>query len=182
MKAPPQTTIADLERKAEFKLLSKRRMLGLVQAAKRGDQDWRSRADDWLSEVKGRHKESFESLEKEWLEWRQTRLRTTPRQSGTIEVICNIPRKGKWMLLKFRSTAPDRPEILWSEIQSWLKDCGEDLNELDYCHIWDEEGRVDPEAQRMPIDGERLAFLLKAKNDPDDIEASSHPEDGDSAI
>jgi hypothetical protein len=182
IKAPPQSTIESLEKRAKVKPLSKKRMLELVQAAKRGDPDWRSRAEDWLLEVKGRYKESFESLEKEWLEWRQARLRTTPRQNGTIEIICNGPGTGKWRLVNFKCTAPYRPEVLWTEIQSWLKDCGEDLSDLDYFHIWDEDGRVDPGIQRMPIDGERFAFLLKLKDNQEDIERTSHPDDGESAI
>jgi hypothetical protein len=51
------------------KLLDKKRMIELVLAAKRGDEDWRSKADDWILEAKERYRETFESLEREWIEW-----------------------------------------------------------------------------------------------------------------
>jgi hypothetical protein len=153
MKAPHHATADSLEQTAQVKLLSKHRMLELILGAKRGDDDWRSKAEDWILETRERYKESFESLEKEWIEWRQSRLRKSPRTDGTIEVICNGPTTKKWRIFGFRCMAPYRPDVLWTEIQSWLKDCGEVLDDLDYCHVWDEKGRVDPTIQRDPIDG-----------------------------
>jgi hypothetical protein len=54
MRAAPQTPAAEIEKRVKVKLISKRRMLELVQAAKRGDPDWRSKAEDWLLEAKER--------------------------------------------------------------------------------------------------------------------------------
>jgi hypothetical protein len=130
--------------------------------------------------VKEAYRESFDLLEAKWIEWRQKRLRASPRQYGTIEIICNDPRGGKWKLFGFRSTAPYRPEILWSEIQSWLKDCS--LEDLEYWHIWDEEGPVNPDEPRPPKDGERFVIPLQAKGSPEDIEQKVDPRNPESSV
>jgi hypothetical protein len=163
LKATPEATLADLEKRAEERIISKKRVLELVQAAREGDSSWRSKAEDWLLEVKEKYRERFEPLEKEWIEWRQNRLRTTPRKCGTIDIICNSPRSKKWRVFGFKCTAPYHPGMLWSEVQSWMKDCGVELRleDLSYDHIWDEEGLVDPDIQRAPIEGERVAFLMQ---------------------
>jgi hypothetical protein len=158
MSTPVQTPVAKLEQQAQVKLLDKKRLIGLIQAAKAGDDDWRSKADEWILEVKERHKQTFESLEKEWIEWRQSRLKKSPRESGTIEVLCNMPNKMR--ILGFSSNAPYCPEILWTEIQSWLERYGEDVSQIWSYGVWDEDGRVDPGIQRMPVDGGRFAFLI----------------------
>jgi hypothetical protein len=184
IKAAPETTITEMEERAHVRIISKRRLLDLVQAAKRRDSDWRWKAEDWLSEVKETYHERYESLEKKWIEWRQKRPRTSPLQRGTIEFICNNPYGGRWKLFGLRSTAPYHPEVLWSEIQSWLKECGVSPNveDLNYYHIWDEDGRVDPEALRMPIDWERFAILLQVKENPEDIEEKMDPSNQESSV
>jgi hypothetical protein len=88
MSAPVQATVMQLEHRAQVKFSDKKKLVGLIQAAKAGDPDWRSRADEWILEVKERYRQAFESLEKEWIEWRQSRLRKSPRKHGTIEILC----------------------------------------------------------------------------------------------
>jgi hypothetical protein len=92
---------------------------------------------------------------------------TCPRQHETIEFICNDPRGGKWKLFGIKSTAPYHPEVLWSEIQSWSKECS--LEDMEYWHIWDEKGLVNPKELRLPRDGERFAILLQANGNQEDI-------------
>jgi hypothetical protein len=116
MRAVPEKPTLKRERGSQ--IINKRRLIVLVQAAKRGDPDWRAKADEWLLEVKEAYQESFDLLEAKWIEWRQKRLRTSPRQHGRIEFICNDPRGGKWKLFGLKSTAPYRLEMLWTEIQS----------------------------------------------------------------
>jgi hypothetical protein len=102
----------------KVRILDKRRLISLVNAIKEGDEDLEEKANEWLQETKEAYHESFSLLKKKWFEWRIPRLRDTPRQSGTIEFICNDPGGEKWKLFGRRWTAPYRPEILWAEIQS----------------------------------------------------------------
>jgi hypothetical protein len=158
MSAPVQTPVIQLERQAQVKFSDKKKLVGLIQAAKAGDLGWRSRVDEWIVEVKERYKQAFESLEKEWIEWRQSRLRQSPRIHGTIEILCTCPTKDR--ILAFDCNAPYRPEILWTEIQSWLKSYGEDLSRIERYQLWDENGQLDPGIERNPVDGERFACLI----------------------
>jgi hypothetical protein len=41
MKAPPDETMAAMTRRLQVKIISEQRMLELVQAANRGDPDWK---------------------------------------------------------------------------------------------------------------------------------------------
>jgi hypothetical protein len=150
MSAPIQTPVSQLEQQAQVKLLDKKRLVGLIQAAKAGDDDWRSKVDEWILETKERYKQTFESLEKEWIEWRQSRLRKSPREYGTIEVLCTCPEKDR--ILAFNCNAPYRPGVLWTEIQSWLKSYDEDLSRIEKFQIWDENGEVDLDIERVPVD------------------------------
>jgi hypothetical protein len=143
MSAPVHTHLPKLEQQVQVKLLDEKRLIGLIQAAKAGDEDWRTKADEWILETKERYKQTFKSLEKEWIEWRQSRLRKTPRESGTIKILCNAP--DRMFILGFRCNAPYRPEILWTEIQSWLKSHDDNISQLDGHSVWDEKGQIDPE-------------------------------------
>jgi hypothetical protein len=178
----PHISPEKLEQQAQAKILDKKRMIEIVLSAKRGDENGRSKADEWVLEARERYKGTFESLEKEWIEWRQLRLRKTPRQSGTIDVLCNNSTPGKWRILGFKCSEPYRPEILWTEIQSWLKEYGEETEDLLDYSIWDESGRVDPLIQKDPVDGERFAFLLKWKQATEDVEHTVSPGKEDSAV
>jgi hypothetical protein len=64
MKAEPEAAIREIANRAHARIISKRRLLESVQAAKQGDTDWRSNAEDWISEVKEAYHERYESLEK----------------------------------------------------------------------------------------------------------------------
>jgi hypothetical protein len=77
-------------------IISRKRLIGIVQADRRGDPDWRSKTDEWLVEVEEAYHEKFGLLERKGIEWRQKKLRSSPRQFGTIEFICNDPKGGKW--------------------------------------------------------------------------------------
>jgi hypothetical protein len=80
---------------------------------------------------------------------------------------------------------PYHPELLFGEIQSWLRmEFGREVREddLSYCHIWDEQGRVRGDETRDPRDGEGYAFLLQAQGSQEDIEEKLHTEDPKSAI
>jgi hypothetical protein len=158
MSQPLDTPVISVEQQAQMKISDKKRLIGPIQAAKAGDADWRSKADEWILEAKERHKQAFESLEREWIEWRSSRLRKTPRESGTIEILCNCP--GTMRVLGFNCGTPYRPEILWTEIQSWLQEYGEDVSRIESYTVWDEDGQVDRKTQKLPTDGERFAFLL----------------------
>jgi hypothetical protein len=158
MSAPVQTSVIQLEHHAQVKLSDKKKLVGLIQAAKAGDSGWRSRADEWILEVKERYKQAFESLEKEWIEWRQSRLRKSPREYGTIEILCTCPTKDR--VLVFDCNAHSRPEILWTEVQSWLKSYGEDLSRIEKYQFWDENGQLDLGIERNPVDGERFVCLI----------------------
>jgi hypothetical protein len=166
--------------KGRFKILDKRRLIGLANALKEGDPDWEQKADDWLHDTKEAYHESFDLLEKKWIEWRLKRRRSTPREFGTIEFLCNDPGGTKWKLFGKRCTAPYRPEILWTEIQSWLKDCNRE--ELEYWRIWDEDGPVDPGGLKYPRDGERFVILLQPKSGTEDIETKMDPRDPESSV
>jgi hypothetical protein len=166
--------------KGRFKILDKRRLINLVNAMKEGDEDWEEKANEWLKETKEAYHESFSLLKKRWFEWRIPRPRDTPRQSGTIEFICNDPGGEKWKLFGKRCATPYRPEILWTEIQSWLKDCNRD--ELDYWRIWDEDGPVDPGGLKYPRDGERFVILLQPKSGTEDIETKMNPRNPESSV
>jgi hypothetical protein len=104
--------------KGRFRILDKRRLIGLANALRDNDEDWKDRANEWLQESKEAYHECFGLLEQKWIEWRLKRRRLDPRQCGTIEFICNDPGGEKWMLFGKRCTEPYRPEILWTEIQS----------------------------------------------------------------
>jgi hypothetical protein len=104
--------------KGRFKILDKKRLIGLANAIRDNDEAWEDRANEWLQESKEAYQESFGLLEQKWIEWRLKRRRSEPRRSGTIEFICNDPGGEKWMLFGKRCTEPYRPEILWTEIQS----------------------------------------------------------------
>jgi hypothetical protein len=163
-----------------IRVLDKRRLVGLVKALKEGDPGWKEKANEWLQETKEAYHESFGLLEKKWIEWRLKRRRSAPRETGTIEFLCNDPGGEKWKLFGKRCIAPSRPEILWAEIQSWLKDCNRD--ELEYWRIWDEDGPVDPGGWKHPRDGERFVILLQPKSGTEDIETKMNPRDPESSV
>jgi hypothetical protein len=166
--------------KGRFKILDKKRLIGLANAIRDNDDDWGDRANEWLQESKEAYHESFGLLEQKWIKWRLKRRRSGPRQFGMIEFICNDPGGEKWMLFGKRCTEPYRPEILWTETQSWLKDCNRE--ELQYWRIWDEDGPVDPGGVRHPRDGERYVFPLQPKGNPEDIESKMNPRDPESSV
>jgi hypothetical protein len=65
MKAMPEKEEVKGERRPQ--IINKKRLIGIVQAAKRGDPGWRSRIDEWLLEVKEAYQEIFDLLEAKWI-------------------------------------------------------------------------------------------------------------------
>jgi hypothetical protein len=134
--------------------------------------------------AKEAYQERFLLLQQQWIEWWQKRLRKEPRNEGTIEFICNNPHGDRLRITNVRSTAPYHPEILWNEIQSWLKELQveTDREVLSYWYIWDEDGLVDPQVLRQPVDVERFVILLQSRDNPEDIEQRLRPADAEGGI
>jgi hypothetical protein len=83
------------------------------------------------------------------------------------------PFTNDWKIIPLKCTEAYKPEVLLKEVLSWIqKDFGIVLNEeaLEYWHIWDDDGQVDPTAIREPIDGKRFAILLQLPGEDTDVE------------
>jgi hypothetical protein len=94
--------------------------------------------------------------------------------------LCNDPFGEEWTVIESKCTNSYHPEILFEEVQTWVrKVCGRYVrrDELRYWHILDEEGLIGIEEQRDPRDGERYAIVLQAQNEEEDAELKWRPED-----
>jgi hypothetical protein len=55
---------------------------------------------------------------------RKVKLNTEPEKIGTIDILFEDPLSGNWQTISIKAKRPYRPDVLFSEIKSWLKKHG----------------------------------------------------------
>jgi hypothetical protein len=146
----------ELTKRIHLERREKHEALILMRSIENNDPGWHNRLDSWLHEVRESYRIGFQKVREQWLQIRKNMLREGPCQKGTIETLFYEPCGNRWRISKLKCTAPYHPKMLFEEVASWLQ---YDIYDLSGWEIFDEEGKVDIDAQREPRHGERYIIL-----------------------